>query len=104
VRGFEEAKEKKLYLATHCSINPVMVQFPLSKRGLKASRQATTQLLANSLHPLCQKGKNLIRLSCSELSGVKLNKGKSETNKLECKSGIYNKIQTIHEGINTVLK
>lgn len=50
-------KKKRLYLATHSAINPVMVQLPLSKRGLKASRQATTQLSANSLHPFCQQGK-----------------------------------------------
>jgi len=48
-----------LYLATHGAINPVMVQLPLSKRGLKASRQATTKLRANSLHPFCQQGKKV---------------------------------------------
>lgn len=80
-------KKKKLYLATHGAINPVMVQLPLSKRGLKASRQATTQLSANSLHPFCQQGKKpnkaQLLLNRIERTGVKLNKGKTETNKTE---------------------
>lgn len=95
---------KKLYLATHSAINPVMVQLPLSKRGLKASRQATTQLSANSLHPFCQQGKNLIRLRCTELhwkDWIETEQGKNWDKHNRMKSEIRIEARSC---INTALK
>lgn len=94
---FEEEMKKKQYLATHSAINPVMVQLLLSKRGLKASRQATTQLLANSLHPFLPAGEkeqpNKVQLHWIASSETEQGKHWDEQNGM--KSGTQNRIYTV---------
>lgn len=95
--------KKKLYLATHTAINPIMVQLPLSKRGLKASRQATTQLSANSSHPFFPAGKTPNKAQLHWVDWSENEQGKKWDKLNRRKSGAQNRIEA-KRGINSVLK